>query len=244
MRRLALFLLFPAVLTACTANDVIVQRQSSMEGRLEQIMQAQNSSKNEIAGLSAQIMGLKNQIAKQAAAEQEAQVRHDALQRRLTMVSQRLEQLDTTAKPPATIELVNDEAGIAGREASVQSEYMKAFGLFSVDNYTAAIDAFSAFIAHYPESEYAANARYWLGECYFSTGRYREAVDTFTKVLDMKPSARRAAEAQLKIGLAWEKLDEPARSSAALQAVVDSYPESEAAMQARQQLDKKKLLVR
>ena len=239
MRRLSLLFLLPATLSACAGNDVIVQRQSSMEGRLEQVMQAQNSSKSEIAGLSLQIKELKDQVAKHAAAENEARQRSEALQSRVQMLTHRLEQIETPARQSNTIELVNREAGTAGREDSVQAEYMKAFGLFSADNYEAAAEAFNAFIADYPEGEYAANARFWLGECYFNTGRYREAVDSYTKVLDSQPSARRAAEAMLKIGLAWQKLDEPAKSKAALRTVVEKYPESAAASQARQHLNQK-----
>jgi tol-pal system protein YbgF len=239
VRRLPLLFLLPAALSACAGNDVIVQRQGSMEGRLEQMMQAQNSSKSEITGLSLQVKELRDQVAKHAAAENEARERNEALQSRLKMLTHRLEQLEAPARQPATIELVNRETGTAGREDSVQAEYMKAFGLFSTDNYAAAADAFSSFIADYPESEYAANARFWLGECYFSTGRYREAVDTFTKVLDSQPSARRAAEAMLRIGLSWQKLDDQIKSKAALRTVVEKYPESEAASQARQHLNQK-----
>jgi tol-pal system protein YbgF len=210
-----------------------------MEGRLEQVMQAQNSSKSEIAGLSLQMKELKEQVAKHSAAENEARERYETLQSRVKMLTHRLEQIETPARQSATIELVNREAGTAVREDSVQAEYMKAFGLFSADNYAAAADAFNSFIANYPEGEYAANARFWLGECHFSTGRYREAIDSFTKVLDMKPSAGRSADALLKIGLSWRKLDEPAKSTAALRTIIEKYPESEAASQARQHLNQK-----
>jgi tol-pal system protein YbgF len=239
VRRISLLFLIPAALSACASNDVIVQRQSSMEGRLEQIMQAQNSSKKDIAGLSLQLAELKNQVAKHAAAENEAQERYEALQNRVMRLTNRLEQVEAPVKQSATIELVNRETGSSGREDSVQAEYMKAFGLFSADNYAAAADAFNAFITNYPEGEYAANARFWLGECYFSSGRYREAIAAFTQVLDTKPSSRRAAEAMLKIGLSWQKLDDQVKSAAALRTVIDKYPESEAAAQARQNLNQK-----
>jgi tol-pal system protein YbgF len=239
VRRLPLLFLIPAALSACAGNDVIVQRQSSMEGRLEQVMQAQNSSKSEITGLAVQIKELREQLAKHAAAESDAQSRYEALQSKVKILALRLEQVEAPARQPATVELVNHEAGSAGREDSVQAEYMQAFGLFSADKYTAAADAFNSFIANYPEGEYAANARFWLGECYFNTGRYREAIDSFTKVLDMKPAAGRAADALFKIGLSWQKLGNPAKSSTALQSVVDTYPESKAAAQAQQHLNRK-----
>lgn len=239
MRRLSLYLLIPAALTACAGNDVLVQRQGSLEGRLEQIIQTQNVSKSELAGLSLQIKELKEQLARKAFAEQEMQGRYEALQNRVKILSNRLEQLETPARQSATIEIVNSEEETAGREEALQREYMQAFGLFSVDKYAAAAEAFKSFIANHPESEYAANARYWLGECYFNTDRYQEAIDVFTKVLELNPSARRAADAMLKIGFSWKRLDEPVKSATTLKAVIDKYPESEAAVQARQLLDRK-----
>ena len=68
------------------------------------------------------------------------------------------------------------------------------------------------FIAAYPESEYAANARYWLGECYFSLGRYNEAIDSFSRVLEMNPAPKRAADTMLMIGSAWYRLDNPQKA--------------------------------
>jgi tol-pal system protein YbgF len=236
VRRLPIYILLAAAVTACAGNDVIVQRQSSMEGRLEQIMQSQNNSKGEVAGLTLQLKELRDQLARHAAVEQEAQERNQALQNRVNLLAHRLEQVEGTARKPATIELINREEETAGREESVQAEYMKAFGLFSADNYAAAAEAFTKVIADFPESEYAVNARYWLGECYFSTNRYREAIETFSKVIETKPSDRRSADTLLKIGIAWKRLDETEKSSAALKTVIDKYPESEAAIQARQEL--------
>jgi tol-pal system protein YbgF len=239
VRKIPFYLLLLTSLTACAGNDFIVQRQSSMEGRLEQVMQAQNAARSDIASLTAQLLELKEHNAKLAASAQELQTANEALQERVKTLTRRLEQLEPTVRQAATIELVNQETVVEGREESVQAAYMKAFGLYSASSYAAAAEAFNAFIASYPESEYAANARYWLGECYFTEKLYKEAIDSFTKLLDMKPSAKRSSEALLRIGQAWYKLKEPAKGSAVFKSLLDSYPGSDAALQAREQLDKK-----
>ena len=239
MRKTPYYLLFCLSLTACAGNDLLVQRQSGMEGRLEQVMQAQNSTKADLAGFTSQLLELKEQMARQAAAAKELQADNDALRERVKILSHRIEQLDRSVKQPATIELVNQESVAGGREESVQAAYMKAFGLFSANSYKAAAEAFNAFIASYPESEYAANASYWLGECYFSEGLYKEAIDSFVKVLDMKPSAKRGSEAMLRIGLAWYGLNDPARGGVVLRGVLEKYPGSEAAVKSKEQLDRK-----
>lgn len=232
-------LICSASLTGCAGNDLLVQRQSSMEGRLEQVMQAQNSAKGEMAALAAQVQSLKDQLARQAAFEKDVTAREELLQDRLRIISGRLSMLESAERPSATIELVNKEGGTEGREESVQAAYIKAFGLFSENNYSAAAEAFDAFITAYPESEYAANARYWLGECYFSLGRYNEAVDSFSRVLEMNPAPKRAADSMFRIGTAWYSLGDTAKGKAAFRLLLEKHPGSEAADLARKQLEKK-----
>jgi tol-pal system protein YbgF len=210
-----------------------------MEGRLEQIMQAQNRAEGEIAALAAQVQALKEQSARQTASEKDLLARYDLLQDRLKIVSNRLLQLEPAERESTTIELVNQGSVPEGREESVQAAYIKAFGLYSENNYSAAAEAFNAFIAAYPESEYAANARYWLGECYFSLGRYNEAIDSFSRALEMNPAPKRAADTMLRIGTAWYRLDDPAKGVAALRLLIEKYPGSEAADMAGKQLEKK-----
>jgi tol-pal system protein YbgF len=234
-----LYLLLAGTLTACAGNDYLVQRQGSMEGRLEQVMQAQNNARTEMSALAAQVLELKDLTSRQATTITEMQAANESLQMRVRMLTNRLEQLEPAARQSATIELVNQESTTEGRDESVQAAYMKAYGLFSANNYPAAAESFNSFIANYPESEYAANARYWLGECYFNDKRYKEAIDAFTKALDMKPSAGRSADALLKIGQAWHGLNEPAKGTAVLKSLIDKYPGSDAAQQAKKQLGTK-----
>jgi tol-pal system protein YbgF len=226
-------LLLSATLTGCAGNDLLVQRQSSMEGRLEQVMQAQISAKGEIAAVAAQVQLLKEQVARQAGSEKELLARDEQLQSRLRTIASRLGQLESADKQSATIELVNQGSVTEGREESVQAAYIKAFGLFSANNYSQAAEAFTAFISAYPESEYAANARY------FSLGRYHEAIDSFSRALEMNPAPKRAADTMLRIGTAWYRLDDAVKGSALLRQVIEKYPGSEAADLAGKQLEKK-----
>lgn len=239
MRRIFFSLFLFAGLTGCAGNDLLVQRQSSLEGRLEQIMLSQNSVKADIASLAAQLQELRQQGSRQPVAERELLARYEEVQEKLKIIANRLIQLESVARLSATIELVNQESTPEGHEESVQAAYIKAFGLFSANNYREAAEAFSTFIAVYPESEYAANARYWLGECYFSLGRYNEAIDSFSRVLEMNPLPKRAADAMLKTGSAWYRLDNPEKGSATLRLLMEKYPGSEAAELAAKQLDKK-----
>lgn len=240
MRKTISGLYILTALTACAGNDLLVQRQTSMEGRLEQVMQGQNSSKGDLAEVSARIQSQKELTARQATAIKELQSSHDALQERVRILTRRIEQLEPSSRQDNPIELVNQDSVAEGREESVQAAYMKAFGLFSANSYRAAADAFSDFISSYPESEYAANARFWLGECYFSEGRYKEAIEAFTRVLEMKPSEKREADSILKIGLSYYAINNPSRGLTTLKLLLEKYPQSEAAFKAKEQLERSK----
>jgi len=238
LRQIYLILFVCANLTGCAGTDLLVQRQSSMEGRLEQVMQAQNSAKAEIAAIAAQLQEVRELSTRQSTAEKDLLARYERLQERLNTITNRLVQVESAAKQAATIELVNQDSNPDGSEESAQAAYIKAFGLYSANNYSAAAEAFNSFIAIYPESEYAANARYWLGECYFTLGRDTEAIDSFARVLEMNPAPKRAADTMLKIGTAWYRLGDSAKGAAALRLLIEKYPGSEAAGMAGKQLEK------
>jgi len=229
-----------AILTACAGNDLLVQRQSSMEGRLEQVMQAQNLTTTRIAELSAQFRELQDQLKKQPTTADSDEPERAAIQAKLAAIINRLDRLESdTAGPRATrIELVNSEVDAQSREERVQAAYMQAFGLFSANNYQEAAKAFELFIETYPESEHTSNARYWLGECYFSDGLFQKAIQSFEKVTDIKYPGNKAPEALLKTGLAWYGLEDKVKGDATLRALIDKYPASEAAGKAREKLGK------
>jgi tol-pal system protein YbgF len=115
---------------------------------------------------------------------------------------------------------------------------MKAFGLFSANNYRAAAEAFSSFAVSFPESDYTENARYWLGECYFSEGRFLPAIEAFSTVYSRLNPGKKAPDALLKTGLSWYSLNEAEKGRATMRTLVEKFPGSEAAAKAREYLNR------
>jgi tol-pal system protein YbgF len=134
------------------------------------------------------------------------------------------------------IEVVNKDPSPGDKESGAQNAYVKAFGLFSSNNYNGAIEAFETFIKKYPKSEYAGNARYWIGECYYTQHNYPRALDAFNKVLAIYPKGNKVPDAMLKIGYSYINMNEPAKAKSALQALIDKYPDSQTAQKARELL--------
>jgi tol-pal system protein YbgF len=138
--------------------------------------------------------------------------------------------------PTPRIEVVNKEAAPANRDKSIQDEYMKAYGLFSENNYLGAIEAFSSFIKKYPASEYAGNAQYWIGECHYTQQDFPKALSAFNRLLKSYPKGKKVPDAMLKIGFSYISMNDQAKAKVALQNLVDKYPNSQAAIKARERL--------
>jgi tol-pal system protein YbgF len=134
------------------------------------------------------------------------------------------------------IEVVNDDASPGDRQSTAQDAYLKAFGLFSANNYNEAVMAFESFIRSYPSSEYAGNAQYWIGECYYTQRDFPQAMEAFNKVIEKYPTGNKVPDAMLKIGLTYISINEPGKARVALQSLLDKYPRSQAATKARERL--------
>jgi tol-pal system protein YbgF len=132
--------------------------------------------------------------------------------------------------------VVNKGAAPGDSDSAEQDSYMKAFGLFSSNNYGAAIEAFTVFIKTYPASEYAGNAQYWIGECYYTQHDFKQALEAFNKVIDRYPKGKKVPDALLKVGFSQISLNEPAKARVTLESLIEKYPKSPAAAKARERM--------
>ena len=115
---------------------------------------------------------------------------------------------------------------------------MKAFGLFSANNYPAAISAFEDHLRKYPRGEYAGNAQYWIGECHYTQHDYRAALDAFNLVVKNYPQGAKVPDALLKIGFTFISLNEPDKARATLESLIAKYPRTPAAAKAQERLSR------
>ena len=67
-----------------------------------------------------------------------------------------------------------------------------------------AIVALKKLLQDYPDSPYAAEAHYWLGDCHDRLGDYGKAVPHYQTVISRYPNHAIADKAQLRLGRAYE----------------------------------------
>ena len=115
-------------------------------------------------------------------------------------------------------------------------DYSEAYSLLKNGQYDEAINAFQNFLKNHPDTEYADNAQYWLGEANYVTRRFSQAVNEFGKVVSDYSTSHKVPGALLKIGYAHYELDEWSQARSSLESLVSQFPASSAARLAENRL--------
>jgi TolA-binding protein len=84
----------------------------------------------------------------------------------------------------------------------------------------------------------AGNCYFYLGEIQFKQGNYEQAAQSYDQVLQNFPSGNKAASAQLKKGFALVELGKKDEGVTELRKLIQRYPHSPEALQARERLRK------
>lgn len=124
--------------------------------------------------------------------------------------------------------------------ARERETYQKAFDLLRELRYEQATVAFREFLTAYPEGRYAHIAQYWLGEAAYARRDFEQAIKDYQTLLDKYAKSPKRAEAMLKIGYSLSELKKPDEAKKSLQQLIDTFPDSTEAGQAKKQLKRLK----
>lgn len=224
-------------LAGCANNDLMFKRQSESEAKIEHLIQSGKKIEQRQNEFAAQLHGHDDKFISTAAqlkqlqdSVQELRALQDELKARAVLMSQQ-------ASTPK-VEVVNPvQPSKTGREFGLPADYLKAFGLYSANNFTSAIQAFEAFLKANPQSEYTANAMYWIGECHYSLSDLPKAKEAFFKVAGNFPNSPKAPDSLLKLGFTLAAMKEKDKALAIYESLIKSYPSSPAAIMARERLN-------
>jgi tol-pal system protein YbgF len=101
-----------------------------------------------------------------------------------------------------------------------------------------AAQEFADYIKFYPNTDFAGNCYFYLGELQYRQANYQQAVQSYDQVLQNFPSGNKAASAQLKKGFALIELGKQDDGVSELRHLIQRYPHSNEALQARERLRK------
>ena len=194
-----------------TLQTTLAKQTGDSGGKLDQLsgqLQALNDTMDEI---KARLGAVTKQIQDMQSAQQSIQANQAANQAQQKMME--------SAPPPDVL-------------------YNNAVRDYNGGNTNLASQEFSDYIQFYPNTDFAGNAYFYLGELQFKQGNYQQAVQSYDQVLQNFPSGNKAASAQLKKGFALIELGKQDDGVAELRHLVQRYPRSPEALQAKERLRK------
>ena len=97
---------------------------------------------------------------------------------------------------------------------------------------------FAAFLVKYPNSGFAGNAQYWLGEAHYVTRNFEQGIVEFEKVLNSFPGSNKVPDAMLKLGYTYYELKQYPQAKTILQELRTRFPDETAARLATKRLDR------
>ena len=116
--------------------------------------------------------------------------------------------------------------------------YDAAFDLIKAKDFDKASQAFAAFLRKYPNSNYAGNAQYWLGEVNLAKGDLQGAGQAFAKVSQAYPKHAKVPDSLYKLADVERRLGHTDKVKGILQQVIAQYPGTSAAQLAQRDLQR------
>ncbi len=158
-------------------------------------------------------------------------------------------QIDTTATTPAPAASGQAPAPTPEPTASIQpapsltqseekEAYQAAFDTLKEGRYRQAKVELKSFLGKYPNSSYAGNAQYWLGEAHYVTRNFDEGITEFKRVLSKYPTSNKVPDAMLKLGYTFYELKQFDEAKAILNDLRERFPDATAARLATKRLDR------
>ena len=253
MRWLLVPVLAAGAVGCVSSGDItLLHREITDVSRQVENLGRQSTGKEDINALSRKLADQNGQVLKSNADIQtELQQLRDqiqALQANLDATNQRLASLSSDLAATrerlagGTAAAAGAAGGVAGAAAAAAQPtepaqlYNSAYEDYLRGNFDLAIQGFSEYTKRYPTTDLAANASYWVGECYYSKKQYKEAIDAFTTLLNTYKSSDKAGAALLKKGFAYLELGDRSQGVINLQYVIYEHPGSKEAELARSRL--------
>ena len=163
----------------------------------------------------------------------------DELKARLAKVSKQLEDMQSSTQ--------STQAQLADKQAQQQALaqapppdilYNNALRDYNGAKNDLAMQEFSDYIKFYPNTDLAGNCYFYLGEIQFRQGNYQQAAQSYDQVVQNFPTGSKVASAQLKKGFSLIELGKQEDGVVELRHVIQRYPKSPEALQARERLRK------
>ncbi len=192
-----------------------------------EMVDAFNDSRSRNSELSENVNAVKSDVGRLA-------TRVDEINSRLAEVQRKFEanqmQVQTLRSVPSS----------ASGDVDVEPDrvYSASYNDYLVGNYALAINGFQDFLTSYPDSEYADNASYYLGDCYLQQKNFEMALKFFEQTVNLFPAGDKTSAAYYKMGQIFIQQDRMEDAIATLKKIEQLFPGSTEARLAGEDLAK------
>jgi tol-pal system protein YbgF len=206
-------------------TDAVNKVANALNGLQTALQKQQSEGGSKVDQLSGQIQSLNDSL--------------DELKARLAKVSKQLEDMQAAQQSLGAQQVQQQAQQKAMSDAPPPDVlYNNAFRDYNGNKNDLALQEFSDYIKFYPNTDLAGNCYFYLGELQFRQGNYQQAVQSYDAVLQNFPSGNKAASAQLKKGFSLIELGKQDDGVSELRHLIQRYPHSPEALQARERLRK------
>lgn len=137
-------------------------------------------------------------------------------------------------EPTVTGTETDSSVSAEGPDIDPSQLYENAFLDVRKGNYELAIDQFRDVLEYFGDTDYAPNARYWIGECWYSLAGtsgadgadayYDSAIVEFEILISNHTESDRVPTALYKLGRCYEELNRPRRACAFYGRLIEDHP--------------------
>ena len=232
-------------------KEELIRLQSEIMSLQKQLLEFDKSYNERIDGLRSLIVQLTDEVAKSSntmtrlgaaidSRTEDARTMDKALRTELEGMGIKIE--DAAVSISAMAQQLNEmkaQTESMAAEASgfaPDTMYNQAYNDFVMGNDDMAIEGFTIYIDTYPTSGKAANALLYLGDSYSRQNKLKPAMDSFSRVITEYPQAAVVPSALFKRARVELALQEKDNAIADYRDIIDRFPSSSEADQARAEL--------
>lgn len=186
--------------------------------------------KRSLLDLQNQIETLRSEIAKLRGVNEQLTRDFSELQRRQKDITQGVDDRFRQFEP---VKVTLDGREFMANPAE-RRDFDAALTIFRKGDFSSAQTVFQDFLKRFPNSGYWTSVLFWLGNAQYATRDYKEAMINFTALVAKDPDHLRASEAMLSIANCQIEVKDSRAAKKTLENLIKSYPQSEAAVAAKE----------
>jgi len=201
-----------------------------LQSEQRSLKESQKSIPMQIQVLLEQLNGVSLQLSRLS--EDMIEIKNLSSQTPPTLIEGAEEGADTTSQSKEDTEvgqggeeqLSEDTPPPIDPKLSPREVYNMAHSDYLKGNYSLAIDGFKIYLEQFPDSPYADNALYWIGECYFSQREFPSAIDYFKQLVLDYPQGDKVPAAYLKRGISLLELGTHEEALSVFRLLISKFP--------------------